>query len=116
MDPVSGAALQRALQSQSQVNVNRNRIPLGEGAPTASPTGQSVEGAKFSDVLANALGEVNGVQKAADAKATAFIKGEDIAVHDLMASLTEAELSVQLTTAITTKAIQAYQELWRINV
>lgn len=83
----------------------------------ASPDGAApADGADFATTLERALDGVSGSQRAADGKALALVGGEDVAVHDVMATLTEAELQVQLTTAVAAKAIAVYQEIWRMDV
>lgn len=79
------------------------------GVPGAGDAG-------FEDALDNALSAVNGAQANAGAKTMALVTGQDVPLHEVMAAVTEAELAVQLTTAIATKAIQAYQEIWRMEV
>ncbi|MBL8783505.1 MAG: flagellar hook-basal body complex protein FliE [Deltaproteobacteria bacterium] len=94
------------------------------GGPTGSSgaggagaiEGKGGLGQSFEAALSSAVGELQGTQAVADAKSMALMRGEDIAVHDVMASVTEAEIAVQLTTAVAAKAIQAYQEIWRMEI
>ena len=87
----------------------------GIGTPLVPGT-PSNEAPDFGDALERALGRVQAAQSTADTKTMALLTGEDIPVHDVMIAVTEAELAVQMTTAIATKAIQAYQEIWRMDV
>jgi flagellar hook-basal body complex protein FliE len=70
----------------------------------------------FEALLEQALGELEGAHAAADEKSLALVSGKDVAIHDVMATVTEAEIVTQLTTAVAAKAIQAYQEIWRMEV
>jgi len=88
-------------------------------APSGGPIlaeGAGGAGKSFESALASAVGELEGVQAVADQKSLALVTGQDVAVHDVMASVTEAEIAAQLTTAIAAKAIQAYQEIWRMEI
>jgi len=91
---------------------------LGTGGVggAGSTDGKGGIGQSFEAALSSAVGELQGAQAVADAKSMALMRGEDIAVHDVMASVTEAEIAVQLTTAVAAKAIQAYQEIWRMEI
>lgn len=86
------------------------------GAPRAPSSGTATGGTDFAKALEDAIGEVDQKQHVADSKSMALIRGEEIPIHDVMAAVTEAELAVQMTTAIAAKAIAAYQEIWRMEV
>ena len=70
----------------------------------------------FGDVLSQAIGSVTAMQEASKAKQMELITGKDVAVHDVMATASEAGIAVQLTTAVTSKALSAYQEIWRMEI
>lgn len=114
IDLITGALSRQAPTAASPTAPQRPELG-GVGGATAAPEA-GAPGGDFAAELMDALKEVNQVQLEADDKATAFVRGEDIAVHQVMAAMTRAELSVQLTTAVASKAVQAYQEIWRIDV
>jgi flagellar hook-basal body complex protein FliE len=70
----------------------------------------------FADLLDRAAGELEASLSVADKKSLELVMGQDVAVHDVMAAVTEAEIAVQMTSAIAVKAIQAYQEIWRMEI
>jgi flagellar hook-basal body complex protein FliE len=70
----------------------------------------------FGEVLSQALGSVTELQSASKAKQMDLMMGKDVAVHDVMATASEAGIAVQLTTAVTSKALAAYQEIWRMEI
>jgi flagellar hook-basal body complex protein FliE len=82
----------------------------GAGAPAAAP------GEAFIDRLEAAVDQVNGQQVEADKQVDEFVTGGDVPVHQLMVELAKADTSMRLMTAVTTKAIQAYQEIARMQV
>jgi len=70
----------------------------------------------FAEALETALNEVNETQLASDEKVESFLQGKDVPVHEVMVRLTEADMAMKLMTAVTTKAIQAYQEIARMQI
>lgn len=90
------------------------RQPEGIGPSAPAQRGEAKGG--FAGALEKALGDLEGVQSVADNKALALVTGQDVPVHEVMASVTEAEIATQLTTAVASKAIQAYQEIWRMEI
>ena len=59
---------------------------------------------------------VNATQVQADESVEDFVTGGDVPVHKLMVELAKADTSMRLMTSVTTKAIQAYQEIARMQV
>ena len=78
--------------------------------------GTGAKAPDFGEVLSQALGSVTALQEASKAKQMELITGKDVAVHDVMATASEAGIAVQLTTAVTSKAIAAYLEIWRMEI
>jgi flagellar hook-basal body complex protein FliE len=89
------------------------------GESAASPhalLGGSGKAPDFGEVLSQAIGSVTALQDASKTKQMELITGKDVAVHDVMATAAEAGIAVQLTTAVTSKALAAYQEIWRMEI
>jgi flagellar hook-basal body complex protein FliE len=59
---------------------------------------------------------VNADMERGDASAQAFVRGEEIAVHEVMLAMTKADTSFRLMTTMGRKAIEAYQEIMRLQV
>jgi len=70
----------------------------------------------FGDTLAHALNQVDGAQKDADAQVNAFIAGEQENIHEVMISMNQAELYLQLMTEVRNRMLETYQELMRMQV
>ncbi len=93
-------------------------LPLGtteglrEAAPSLSPAPQ----VSFENVLADAVGQANALDHAATTKAEALAAGAVDDLHGTMISLKEADISLRLVGTVRTKMLDAFQELWRINV
>lgn len=70
----------------------------------------------FTNVIGKILDGVNETQVKADNNIEKFIKGEDVAVHDVMISMQEAEMSMQMLLQMRNQIVEAYQELNRITL
>ncbi|KYO64592.1 flagellar hook-basal body complex protein FliE [Thermovenabulum gondwanense] len=71
---------------------------------------------EFVNFLKEALNRVNDLQKDYENKANDFLLGNDVNVHNLMISAEKAKLSLELTVQIRNKAIEAYQEIMRMQI
>ena len=70
----------------------------------------------FMDTLKVKLNEVNDQQLLADATSEAFIKGDDVDIHQVMVVAEEAKLSLQMAVQVRNKLVEAYQEINRIQL
>lgn len=79
---------------------------------TKSLETSSGEEKSFSDVIADAINKVNDKQIEADNKVEGLIKGdENITMHEVMLSMQESQLSMQLLIEVRNKIVEAYQEI-----
>jgi flagellar hook-basal body complex protein FliE len=74
------------------------------------------EGLSFMDTLKEKLDEVNQKQIQSENITEAFIKGEDVDIHEVMVVGEEAKLSLQLAVQVRNKLVEAYQELNRMQL
>lgn len=65
----------------------------------------------FSDTLAKNLQEINDQQITADKMGTAFAKGDNVEISDVMLSGEEAKLSLQFAVQVRNKLLDAYKEI-----
>lgn len=70
----------------------------------------------FSKVISDAINKVNDAQVTADQKVEDFINGEDVSMHDVMLSMQESQLSMQLLIEVRNKVVEAYQEINRVQL
>ncbi len=70
----------------------------------------------FSDLFREKLNQVNELQKDSQAMTASFAAGETDNVHDVMIASEKAKVAVNLTTAVQTKVIDAYNEIMRLQV
>ena len=87
--------------------------PLTGPARTAGPG--AAGGASFTEVLGRGLEHTQQVQQRADDLAVKAATGELSDVHEYLAASTEASLTTQLTVAVRNKAIEAFNEIMRLQ-
>ena len=98
-----------------------DRLRLALSAPKApSLPGEGSEARPgdldFSQILRDALEPADSVHKIADDKVRRFMAGEEVPIHEIMASLAEADISVRLLTQVSSRVISAYQDIARLQV
>ncbi|NUO17853.1 flagellar hook-basal body complex protein FliE [bacterium] len=87
--------------------------PIAEGTqPKAAPGA----GESFGDTLSNFIGNVNAMQVQAGEKTQQFATGQIQDIHEVMAAVEEASISMALLLEIRKKALEGYQELMRTPV
>ena len=70
----------------------------------------------FSNVLQQALQDVNQVHLAADADAQKLVAGGDVDIHQVMIGMEKANVAFGLTLQVRNKLVEAYQEIMRMQV
>jgi|AntRauTorckE6833_2_1112554.scaffolds.fasta_scaffold03600_6 flagellar hook-basal body complex protein FliE len=70
----------------------------------------------FADMLADAVGQTNEAQLDADKAAVALQTGKAENLHEVMLSMEEADISMRLLVQMRNKAMDAYQEIMRMQV
>lgn len=70
----------------------------------------------FGEYLKNVLQDTDRLQKEADGAALDLISGDLENLHDLMIITEKAQLSLQLTVQVVNKVIQAYQDIYRMQI
>lgn len=82
----------------------------------AKSTGAADLGQSFGDMLNQALNQLNAQEKAVETLNQAFISGESVDTHQLMIQSEKLSLGLQLTVQVRNKAIEAYQEIMRMQM
>lgn len=73
-------------------------------------------GTSFSNVLSDAINKVNDSEVNANNKIEALIKGEDVKMHEVMLAMQESVLSLQALIEVRNKAVEAYQEISKLQL
>ncbi|AST97512.1 flagellar hook-basal body complex protein FliE [Shouchella clausii] len=86
--------------------------------PLATQTGKTEANSKgdFKSALMNALQSVNQDQLASSEATQALVKQEPIDVHDVMIAASKASVSMQAALEVRNKAVEAYQEMMRMQI
>jgi flagellar hook-basal body complex protein FliE len=71
--------------------------------------GPQTEGSSFVDSLKQALGEVSGLQAEAKDAIGAFLRGDPIELHEVMAATEEAGIALDMLIEIRNKITDAYR-------
>jgi flagellar hook-basal body complex protein FliE len=88
----------------------------GAGSSLLSPLspsaiGGAAEPAPFSDLLTDAVGQVNQLENTARTTVTGLMTGTGVDVHEAMIATQKASMAFELTLAVRNKAVQAYQSV-----
>ncbi len=87
----------------------------GFGRPRQLEIGET-EGESFSDMVQDAIEDVDEAQKNADQKVEDVVMGRSDNIHETMIAMEKAQLSFQLMVEVRNKAIETYQELSRMQI
>lgn len=86
-------------------------------APAAPDAGaSSSKGGGFGAALTNALGNLEKTVDAADAQSNALATGQATDVSSVVMATERASLELQLATQFRNKAVDAYQEIFRMQI
>ena len=70
----------------------------------------------FGELMRGALNQVNRTQLEANEASQKLMTGEIEDLHQVMIATEQARLSLQLTTQVTNKVIEAYREISRMQI
>jgi flagellar hook-basal body complex protein FliE len=77
----------------------------------APPVEGPRDGAPFSDLLTDAVGEVGRLEDQARITASGLMTGAGVDVHQAMIATEKASMAFELALAVRNKAVQAYQQV-----
>ena len=83
-------------------------------APAASPTRQA--GAAFGDILQSLVTAADQQQQQADRTVQTLHGGGEKNLHDAMIAMEQADISLRYLVQVRNKAIEAYQEIMRMQL
>ena len=90
------------------------RIPAPALAGQTGTTAPAA--ASFAALLGKALGQLQSVSDTADQKVAALATGQDVELHDVMIALETESIAISLATQVRNKAVEAYQEVFRMQM
>ena len=105
-------SLKQASASEGAASSEGVALALGSAAGTS---GAGTEGS-FGDMLAKGIKEVNSTVKESDQASMDLASGKSSNIHETMLSVTKAELGFNMLVQLRNKAIEAYQDVMRMQV
>ena len=97
---------EKIFENYNSLNINNN-----SNIDNNSKTSNS-----FQDAFKESLDKLNEKQIEADNITNDFIAGKDVEVHEMMLSMEEAKMSLQLAIQVRNKVVEAVQELTRMQL
>lgn len=95
--------------------VNPISMLMPQGSAIAVTKVGEVDPNNFSNILSDALKQVNETQVQADESTQKLVLGEVDDIHQVMLDMEQAKLSLQLTVQVRNKLVEAYQEISRMQ-
>lgn len=94
-----------------------NPTELGASTAIIQPRStQSADGASFTNMIEQALGELNQSLNLADDLAMRLAAGEEVDLHEVMIALEMAGIGLQTAIQIRNRVIEAYKEIMAMPV
>ena len=91
--------------------IGANAIQEAERGGIRIPVGESGKGTSFAKTLEKALGEVSDLQAEAQDAISAFLRGEPVEVHEVMAATEEAGIALEMLIEVRNKLTEAYRSI-----
>jgi flagellar hook-basal body complex protein FliE len=96
--------------------------PIGPRPPILSPLEQdrgiplTDGGPSFGDLFKRALNDTSGIETDARNVIEAFLRGEPVELHQVMAASEEAAISLELLVEVRNKLADAYRNIMNMQV
>ena len=84
--------------------------------PLQTTTAATKPAAGFADLLGKAISQLQSVSDTANQKVNAMATGKDIDLAEVMLALESESLTMSLATTVRNKAVEAYQEVFRMQM
>ena len=85
-------------------------------ATTATTAAPAAGNDSFGGMVSNAIDSLSGAQANADGLAVQAATGKLTDVHDYMIAATQASLATELTVAVRNKAVDAFNDIMRMQI
>ena len=89
--------------------------PSVEGMTHAFPADVEPQGPSFGDVFKKVVGDTGQMQTDAQDLIGAFLRGEPVELHQVMAASEEASISLQLLVELRNKMTDAYRTIMNLS-
>lgn len=93
-------------------------VSLSFSVPAANDTAKKAPSPApgFAEWLKKALEELNESQLKADRVALGFLSGQVKDLHQVVIAMEEARIMMSLAVEVRNKLVEAYQEVWRMQI
>lgn len=91
-------------------------LPAGLSQVAATAPTQNAAAADFGQLLGDGLSRLDSSLQSADTQLRAMAAGQDVPVHDVMISLEQARMQLMFMVEVRNRAVEAYQELMRMQL
>jgi flagellar hook-basal body complex protein FliE len=108
MTKIDGFSLKDVLSK-----IQESKESIQNVKPASEP---SKDGASFLDHLQNSIGEVNKMQIDADKMSVDVATGKSGNLHEAMLAMSQAQLGFNFLVQVRNKALDAYNEVMRMQV
>ncbi len=95
------------------INGGLGNVFPANGKGQAKPTAPSAGAGNFFEELVSKVGDL---QSQADSKIKGMMTGESRELHEVMLAVEKANISFQFLTQVRNKALDAYQEIMKMQV
>lgn len=97
----------------NSVFINDNKITNELINPIIKPNTKtsSESGPSFQNVISNEIEKLNNQQIKADEVIQGFISGEEEDLHNVMITIEESKLALELAVQVRNKCVEAYKEI-----
>ncbi|NNF26188.1 MAG: flagellar hook-basal body complex protein FliE [Gemmatimonadetes bacterium] len=89
--------------------------PLEGGSARGPESVSGPQGSSFADTLRDALGEVSDLHTEAQDTIGAFLRGEPVETHRVMAAAEEAGIALEMLIEIRNKITEAYRSVMQMQ-
>lgn len=98
----------------TDLNINRAEPAFLRDLPPLNATERTTD-TGFQDVLRDLVGQVNTLQKSADASINGLVTGATTNVHDVTIKMAEAGVAFDLMMQVRNKLLEAYQQIIKMQ-
>jgi flagellar hook-basal body complex protein FliE len=85
-------------------------------APQSVAKRQEMASIDFGQMLGEGIAKMDSGLQAADTQLRAMAAGKEVAVHDVMISMEQARMNLMFMVEVRNRAVEAYQELMRMQL
>ncbi len=97
--------------------IDTTNIGGGEGRlPNPIAGARTEPGVPFAEMLKDAVASANATAHVAETKTQAFAAGALDDIHGTMIAVKQADIELKLVANVRNKLVEAFNDLWRMNI